>query len=50
MSKELKLQSMILQLNSIMNYSYYFTIFCVYWVLYGDTYNALCLCSFNGSL
>lgn len=45
MSKELKFQSMILQVNSTMNY--YFTIFCV-WFWYDDTYNALGLCSFNG--
>jgi hypothetical protein len=50
MSKDLNFHSMILQVNSTMNYSYYFTIFCVYWVLHGDTYNTLGLYNFNGFL
>lgn len=39
---------MFVQRYVTMNYSYYFKIFYVYWVLYGDTYNALCLYIFYG--
>jgi len=48
--KRFEALSMIVQEYITMNYSYYFTILCVYWVLYGDTYNSLCLYSFNGFL